>query len=499
MYFPRLIILAIALSFLISASLDAQTDRNYFYLHGQLGAVSYHGDLSEVNEDLAMFDFGFSAGIGYVISPVFSLRSEYRIGEYPRTDRPNAAQYLKRHNTGLYAVFNLLPNSSVSPYLIGGASMTFFGTYDKGVQERDGSTYFGPAFGPVFGGGLNFRLSDRFSFFAETKWDIVTDDEAMDELSGDTGFDVMGYISGGLRMNLRPSIRPVRGLFFTGSEDVHVGDEIEFSAMVGERVSEPVRYSWTFGDGRSGEGKNVSHVYMNPGAYEVTVIASNPVSSQSQSMRVNVSRRIVPASIAAVSASTTNPDVGETVRFSVELTGTEPVAVAWDLGDGTTSNQKAVQHAYQTEGEYDVVVRVDNVAVAGERGTDTRRMTITVASPEPVAPVLPALASLPFEFNSSYFGDAEREVLMQNVRIIRDNPDLCVHIKGYTDGAGTDEYNLWLSDRRAQRVKDFYLENGIAERRIHAEGLGIAPEPCPDGRAACRENRRVDSEVVECR
>jgi outer membrane protein OmpA-like peptidoglycan-associated protein len=466
--------------------------RNHFYLQGAFGGTMYSGDLTDINSGEPSVSYGVLGGLGYVVSPRVWLGLDYRIADYPRTLRPITGDYTRRHTANLYFMFSLLPDKKVNPYLLAGGGMTMWGNYDRDPE-------FQPAYGPVAGLGLNIYVSDRFSFFLEGRWDFILDDEAIDGIEGDTGLDGLGFIGAGLRFKLRPSIRPVRGLFFSGPEDVHVGDEIEFSAMVGERVSEPVRYSWTFGDGRSGDGKNVLHVFMNPGTYEVTVIASNPVSSQSRSMRVNVSRRIVPASIAAVSASKTNPDVGETVRFNVELTGTEPVAVAWDLGDGTTSNQKVVQHAYREEGEYDVVVRVDNVAVAGERGTDTRRMTITVASPEPVAPVLPALASLPFEFNSSYFGDAEQEVLMQNVRILRDNPDLCVHIKGYTDGAGTDDYNLWLSDRRAQRVKDFYLENGIAERRIHAEGLGVAPEPCPEGRTACRENRRVDSVVVECR
>jgi len=483
------VIIVIALFIFSSGRLDAQTDRNYIYLHGQVGGTSYHGDLSEVNEDLSMFDLGFSGGFGYVVSPVFSLRTEYRRGEYPRTDRPSARGYFGRHNTGLVATINLLPNASVRPYLLGGMGMTFFGTYDKDPN-------FDPAFGPVIGGGFDFRLSDRFSFFTEAKWDFVLDDAAMDELTGDTGYDVLGYISGGLRMNLKSTLRPVRGLQMSGPRQAYVGDEVDFSATVDERVSAPLEYSWTFGDGRRGEGRSVVHVYMNPGTYEVSVFAINPVSQQSESMTITVDRRVVPASIAQVTVDNMNPEVDQMVRFAVETIGTDPVKVAWEFGDGTTSDRKVTQHAYREEGEYDVVVRVDNVEVAGERGVDTRRMTINVTRPEPV---LPSLASLHFDMNSSYFTEDEGEVLMENVRILRDNPDLCVHVKGYADGTGTDDYNVWLSDRRAERVKDFYIANGISADRIRAEAAGIAPEPCPDGTAACRENRRVDSVVVECR
>jgi len=499
MHIPRQLLMAIAIMFFFAAVTDearAQHDRNYFYLIGQAGATSYHGDLTSVNDEYSMFDLGISGGIGYTLSPVFSIRTEYRRGEYPRTERPNAAGYHRRHNAGLYTVFNMLPNAGVRPYFLLGASMTFFGTYDKGVQERDGSTHFEPAFGPVLGAGLDFVLSDRFSFFVESKWDFVTDDEAMDEISGDRGFDVLGYISGGLRWNLRSTIRPVRGLQIAGPAEIYLGDEVEFSAMVDERVTEPVEYTWSFGDGRSGVGRRVSHVYANPGTYAVTVTAANPRSQQEEVMEVFVSRRVVPAAITSVTVDDRDPEPGQPVRFVVETTGTDPVNVEWDFGDGSTSDRRITQHAYQEAGEYDVVVRVDNIEVAGEEGADTRRISINVVSPEPE---LPVLANIHFGINSSYFDDEAEAIMMENVRMLQEFPDVCIEIRGYTDATGSDDYNLWLSDRRANRVKEFYVEQGIQLDRIYTEGVGEAPEPCPGDQDACRENRRVESIAVECR
>jgi len=212
-------------------------------------------------------------------------------------------------------------------------------------------------------------------------------------------------------------------------------------------------------------------------------------------MEVVVTRPVVPAAITSVTIDEPEPEPGQPVRFVVSVTGTDPVNVEWDFGDGTTSDQKITQHAYEEAGEYDVVVRVENIQVAGDDAVDTRRMSVNVVEPEPD---IPLLAPVHFDLNSSYFHDDGRAILEANINVLREHPDLCVHIRGYTDDTGDPEYNQWLSDRRAERVKNFYIENGIPADRIHAEGLGVAPEPCPDGTPMCQQNRRADSILVEC-
>lgn len=69
---------------------------------------------------------------------------------------------------------------------------------------------------------------------------------------------------------------------------------------------------------------------------------------------------------------------------------------------------------------------------------------------------------------------------------------------GYTDSKGTEEYNQSLSERRAQAVKDYLVDRGIASDRITVSGLGesgaVAPNKTlsgndyPEGRA---KNRRA--------
>lgn len=71
---------------------------------------------------------------------------------------------------------------------------------------------------------------------------------------------------------------------------------------------------------------------------------------------------------------------------------------------------------------------------------------------------------------------------------------------GHTDSTGSDAYNMKLSDRRAEAVKDYLVSQGVDTNRIRTEGMGerqpVADNVTSDGRA---ENRHVVIEVTSTR
>lgn len=81
--------------------------------------------------------------------------------------------------------------------------------------------------------------------------------------------------------------------------------------------------------------------------------------------------------------------------------------------------------------------------------------------------------------------------------IMRDYPDLKIAIEGHTDNKGEAEKNLKLSQWRADWVRSFLLERGIAGDRVRAEGFGdgqpVADNDTPKGR---KENRRLVVRVL---
>jgi outer membrane protein OmpA-like peptidoglycan-associated protein len=79
------------------------------------------------------------------------------------------------------------------------------------------------------------------------------------------------------------------------------------------------------------------------------------------------------------------------------------------------------------------------------------------------------------------------------VTILKAQPQRSVRIEGYTDSSGPESYNLDLSRRRADAVRDFLLEHGIPPQRVSARGYGEAVAVASNATGAGRrENRRVE-------
>ena len=86
-----------------------------------------------------------------------------------------------------------------------------------------------------------------------------------------------------------------------------------------------------------------------------------------------------------------------------------------------------------------------------------------------------------------------RERLAKVSGILLAYPSLHVQIEGHTDSVGSDEYNQELSEKRADAVKDYFVQQGIPGDSIEAKGFGktqpIASNDTPEGR---QQNRRVE-------
>lgn len=90
-----------------------------------------------------------------------------------------------------------------------------------------------------------------------------------------------------------------------------------------------------------------------------------------------------------------------------------------------------------------------------------------------------------------------QQQLAQLARTLNDTPYVNAVVLGHTDSSGQLAYNNKLSQQRAEQVKAFLLQQGVAAQQITAEGRGPA-EPIADnktaqGRAA---NRRVELVVA---
>jgi outer membrane protein OmpA-like peptidoglycan-associated protein len=86
-----------------------------------------------------------------------------------------------------------------------------------------------------------------------------------------------------------------------------------------------------------------------------------------------------------------------------------------------------------------------------------------------------------------------REKLAKVSGIILAYPSLQLEVEGHTDSVGTDEYNMQLSENRANSVRDFLVQQGINTSSIAARGFGKSqPVATNDTAAGRQQNRRVE-------
>jgi outer membrane protein OmpA-like peptidoglycan-associated protein len=86
-----------------------------------------------------------------------------------------------------------------------------------------------------------------------------------------------------------------------------------------------------------------------------------------------------------------------------------------------------------------------------------------------------------------------REKLAKVSGIVLAHPGLKLEVEGHTDSVGSDDYNMGLSERRAQSVRDYLVSQGIAESNVSARGFGeTSPVASNDTAAGRQQNRRVE-------
>lgn len=109
------------------------------------------------------------------------------------------------------------------------------------------------------------------------------------------------------------------------------------------------------------------------------------------------------------------------------------------------------------------------------------------------------LHNIYFDFDKATLQTDSYNELNKLETMMRQNENLIVEIGGHTDSFGSNAYNMILSQKRAETVKDFLTKRGIDARRIKAVGYGKSkPLASNDDEQEGRElNRRVVFQVLQ--
>lgn len=106
--------------------------------------------------------------------------------------------------------------------------------------------------------------------------------------------------------------------------------------------------------------------------------------------------------------------------------------------------------------------------------------------------------NIEFEYNRAELTPAAMPALEAVASLLREKAGLEIEIRGYTDNIGGKEYNLKLSQMRAEKVKEYLVKQGVLDQRLRIKGFGlenpVASNDTEEGRA---RNRRTEFYILK--
>ncbi|MEM9718985.1 MAG: PKD domain-containing protein, partial [Bacteroidota bacterium] len=179
-------------------------------------------------------------------------------------------------------------------------------------------------------------------------------------------------------------------------------------------------YAWDFGDGTTGMGDTISHVFTMAGTYSVRLIVTDD-SAATDSFLVEVVVNPAGSNLAPEATFIATPTTG-TAPLSVffDATGStdsdgQIVSYAWDFGDGTTGMGDTVSHIFTMAGTYTVRLLVTDDSAA----TDSFLVSITVnpgvgnQAPEAIFTATPPTGNAPLNvfFDATGSTDSDGQIV----------------------------------------------------------------------------------------
>lgn len=113
-----------------------------------------------------------------------------------------------------------------------------------------------------------------------------------------------------------------------------------------------------------------------------------------------------------------------------------------------------------------------------------------------------------YDFNKATLRPKSMEVLDKIVDLLKLNDNLSIELSSHTDSRGNDDYNMKLSQARAQSCVDYLISHGISKKRLIARGYGeskpiipqseidLMEDKSPEFEAAHQKNRRTAFKII---
>jgi outer membrane protein OmpA-like peptidoglycan-associated protein len=146
----------------------------------------------------------------------------------------------------------------------------------------------------------------------------------------------------------------------------------------------------------------------------------------------------------------------------------------------------------------------DDQELWGNRGKVLHNLVEAPPPPPPPPPkdevttevFIPFFNSVLFDYNKSFLRPEGQQEVNEVVAFLQEHENATVIVEGHASAEGSDEYNMALSQRRADAVRDYMVQQGINPSRIQTVAKGESEPAVPNTDEPNRKlNRRVEFEI----
>jgi peptidoglycan-associated lipoprotein len=189
----------------------------------------------------------------------------------------------------------------------------------------------------------------------------------------------------------------------------------------------------------------------------------------------------------------------------------QSLSLQWDAKNATSVRIQPEVGSVAVQGSHSVspVSSVTYTAVAtGPGGSASDSARITVRVPAAAAPARPAprtdarvnmddlfrqnVQTVYFDFDKADIRADQVGRLEADASWLKEHPGLKFRVEGNCDDRGSEEYNLGLGDKRANKVKEFLIKEGVDPSSINTISYGEERPVCKEATDDCyQKNRRA--------
>jgi len=163
------------------------------------------------------------------------------------------------------------------------------------------------------------------------------------------------------------------------------------------------------------------------------------------------------------------------------------------IARGATERAQAEAQAARSEADRARMAEAESDAAAARRAAELQRQIEILEAEITSRGLVLTLGDVLFATASAELQGGAHTNLDKLVDFLNQYPERRVHVEGHTDNVGAAEYNRDLSQRRADSVRYFLTQQGVASGRITTAGMGMDRPVASNASASGRQmNRRVE-------